>query len=165
METAVSTLTVLFEEKLSFYHELIEVLKRERQWIISAKTEQLWQVSSEKQRIVSMIEALRGRILETLTAQGVSHDMTVASFRPSRVMMLVPVISRKALVHLQSALNLAKEEIQLRTRENVAFVEDYLATLDDLVGIFIRKNDGGAQYDRHRHVERNQTRSLYHQEV
>ncbi|MFH0730480.1 MAG: flagellar export chaperone FlgN [Pseudomonadota bacterium] len=165
METLASTLAFLFEEKLLMYHELIEVLKTERKWIVTAKTEQLWQESDKKQRIVSTIEALRERILETLSAQGVFHDMTVTSFRPSRVMTLVPIETRKSLVHLQSALNLAKEEIQERSRENVAFVEDYLATLDDLIGIFMQKKDGGAFYDRHRHVEHNRTRSLLHQEV
>jgi flagellar biosynthesis/type III secretory pathway chaperone len=165
METPGSTLAILFEEKRLLYDELISVLKTERKWIVSAKTEQLWQVSGKKQQIVSMIEALRERILETLTADGVFHDMTVATFRPSRVMALVPVETRKSLIQLQHALNLAKEEIRARSRENVAFIEDYLATLDDLLGIFMQKNDGGAFYDRHRHVEHNRTRSLLHQEV
>jgi flagellar biosynthesis/type III secretory pathway chaperone len=165
METAASTLSFLFEEKLLLYRELIEVLKMERKWIVSAKTEQLWQVSDKKQQIVSMIEALRERILETLTAADICHDMTVADFRSSRVMALVPVATQKILVHLQSALNLAKEEIRVRSRENVAFVEDHLATLDDLIGIFMQGKDGGTLYDRHRHVDGNRTRSLLHQEV
>jgi flagellar biosynthesis/type III secretory pathway chaperone len=165
MESSATTLAFLFEEKLSLYRELIEVLKAERKWIVLAKTEQLWQMSDKKQQIVSMIEALRERILETLTTEGIPHDMTVASFRTSRVMALVPVATRKILVHLQNALILAKKEIGQRSRENVAFVEDYLATLDDLIGIFMKGNDGGAFYDRHRHVESNRTRSLLHQEV
>jgi flagellar biosynthesis/type III secretory pathway chaperone len=165
METPVSTLTSLFEEKRLLYRELIEVLKMERRSIVSGDTEQLWQVSGKKLQIASMIEALRERILEALTVAGISHGMTVASFRPSGVMALVPVVTRKALVPLQIALNLAKEEIRERTRENVAFVEDYLTTLDDLIAIFMQKNDGGAFYNRGRHVENNKTRSLLHQEV
>jgi flagellar biosynthesis/type III secretory pathway chaperone len=160
-----STLVFLFEEKLMLYRELIEVLKTERKCILSAETDRLWQVSEKKQKIASMIEALRERILQTLSSEGICHDMTAESFRASRVMALIPVLTQKALVHLQSALVLVKEEIRQRARENVAFVEDYLVTLDDLIGIFMKRNDGGTFYNRHRHVDSNRTRSLLHQEV
>lgn len=165
METSVATFTPLFEEKLLLYRELIEVLKTERNCILSAETDRLWQVSEKKQKIASMIEALRERILQTLSSEGICHDMTVESFRFSRVMGLIPVASQKVLVHLQSSLILVKEEIRQRARENVAFVTDYLATLDDLIGIFMKGNDGGTFYDRQRHVDSKRTRSLLHQEV
>lgn len=165
METPSSTLAFLFEEKLSLYRELIEVLKTERKWIVSAKTERLWDISDKKQKIASMIEALRERILETISAEGIRHDMTVASFGLSRVCELVSPVTRKTLVHLQNALVLAKAEIQQRSSENVAFIRDYLATLDDLIGIFMQGNDGGAFYDRHRQVDGNKNRYLLHKEV
>jgi hypothetical protein len=165
MDTQTSTLSFLFEKKLLLYRELIEVLKMERKWIVSVKTEQLWQVSDKKQQIVSRIEAVREKILQTLTSEGIGHEMTVDNFRPSRVIALVPVVTQKVLVRLQSALNLAKEEIRTRSRENVTFVEDYLKTLDDLIGIIMQKKDGGTLYDRHRHVDSNRTRYLLHQEV
>jgi flagellar biosynthesis/type III secretory pathway chaperone len=160
-----SALVLLFEEKLLLYRELIEVLKTERKCILSAETDRLWQVSEKKQKIASMIEALRERILQTLSSEEICHDMTAESFRSSRVMALIPVSTPKVLVHLQSALILVKEEIRQRARENVAFVEDYLATLDDLIGIFMKGNDGGTFYNRQRHVDSNRTRSLLHQEV
>lgn len=165
METPASTLAFLFEEKLLLYRELIEVLKTERKWIVSAKTERLWDISDKKQKIAANIEALRERVLETLTADGICHDMTVASFGPSRVYELVSPETQKTLIHLQSALVLTKAEIQQRSRENLAFIQDYLATLDDLIGIFMQGNDGGAFYDRHRQVDGNKNRYLLHKEV
>ncbi|MDX9786435.1 MAG: flagellar export chaperone FlgN [Desulfobacterales bacterium] len=163
MDTA--ALVFLFQEKLMLYHELIEVLKAEREWIVLAETDRLWQASDRKQRIACGIEDIRQRILEALIHAGISHEMKKASFRSAEVIRLVPLAVRIALRPLQNSLILLKEEIQQRTRENVAFVEEYLSTLDDLIGIFTRDNSGGAFYDRSRQVDHTRSRSLMHREV
>lgn len=163
MDTA--ALVAMFQEKLILYHELIEVLRAEREWIISAKTDKLWQASARKQQIASCIESVRERILANLTNVGISHEMNKASFQVSEVIRRVPLEKRIDLLPLQNSLLLVKAEIRQRAQENVAFVEEYLSTLDDLIGIFTRDAMSGAYYDRNRNVEQLRSRSLMHREV
>ncbi len=163
MET--TSLTVLFHEKLARYQNLIEALEYERQYLLSGRSEELWQVSSRKQQIVSEIEALRGRILQELTEAGTSHDLTVPTFQSLRVLSLLPLAQRKPLLKIQEAINRKKEEIQERTRENVSHVEAYLTTLDDLIRIFTRHVDDSVLYDRHCTTGSTRARPLLHREA
>lgn len=158
-----TALVFLYQEKRRLYQELIEVLRSEKNWIILAKAEGLWQASDRKQRIVADIEAIRERILDTLAESGIGHDMTQADFRSSRIIHIVPAAVRKALMPIHNDLLLVKEEIAQRARENAFFVEECLTTLNDLIGVFTR--GGGSLYDRARHVDYTASHTLVHREV
>jgi flagellar biosynthesis/type III secretory pathway chaperone len=159
------TLANLFHEKLDRYRDLIEALKAERQCLLSGQTEELWGISSKKQQIVQHIEAIRDRILRELTEAGISYDMTVASFRASSILSLLPPAQRKPLLGTQDLLNGLKEEVQVRARENVSYVEGYLSTLDDLIRIFAQGADDCVFYDRRSQTEKPRARALLHREV
>lgn len=165
IEKTESTLIFLFEEMLALFRELIEVLKSERKWIVTADADQLWQMSDKKLKIISAISSLRERILDTLTSAGVDHLMTPEDFNMSKIISLFPVGNRKALIGLQSILNLKNEEIRQRSRENVSFVGDYLTMLDDLIYLFTRDDMDTSQYGRNRHIESNRNRPLMHREA
>lgn len=160
-----SGLTMLFQDKLMNYQELIDVLKEERNRIISAEVDHLWQIADRKQQIVSRVEALRADILQILTTAGIFHEMTVATFQASRVLALVPVDVRKELFNRHNALVMARKEIQARTRENVAYVEESLASLNGLIGLFAQSGNDGMVYNRHRHTDTTRTRTLLHQQA
>lgn len=163
MET--TALIILFHEKLAHYRELITALEAERHCIKSARSEELWRISNQKQHLISDIEAIRERILHALTEMGILHDMTVPTFRVSKVLSLLPIHQRKPLLEIQDALSIAKREIQRRTRENVTYVEAYLATLDDLIRIFTRNGDDSVVYDRHCLTAGANNRALLHREA
>lgn len=156
---------MLFQDKLMHYQELIDVLKEERNRIISAEVDHLWQIADRKQEIVSRIETLREQILQVLTTAAIPHEMSVATFQASRVLTLVPEDMRKQLLIRHHALIIAKKEIQARTRENVAFVEESLASLNGLIGLFTQSGNDGMVYNRHRHTDSTRTHSLVHQQA
>lgn len=165
MESSLTGLTFLFQEKLRLYHELVEILKSESRAIISSQVDQLWETARRKNQIVSDVEVLRGRILQHLTNAGISHDMTAAQFNVSRVMGLVPLEIRKTLLHFQSFFLLIKEEIRSRTRENMAYAEKYLSTIDELMSLFMGAGNDSHLYDRSRMADKYKTYSRLHREV
>lgn len=159
-----TALVFLYQEKRMLYQELVEVLKTERNWIISSNAEGLWQASDRKRRIVADIEAVRERILDTLAESGTNHGMTQATFRSSRIIQIVPTAVRKALMPIHNGLLLVKEEITHRARENAQFIEECLTTLNDLIGVFTRDGGENQLYTRHRYVESSKPHACMHRE-
>ena len=145
METPLNTLEDLFHEKIMLYQELVECLKRERALLIKTDMDALWEISEKKQSLVSKIEGMRRRNLDTLPSYYVAHTMDVSTFSPATVLALVSHEERVQLRKAYLALVNLKAETRQRSLENKALVEQSLEFLDELIGI-IANTDGKPVY-------------------
>lgn len=166
MQTSFQTLENLFHDKILLYQELVECLKKERDVLISADTDALWEIADSKQSVVSRVEAVRDEILSALSEAAIDHRMDVVSFDLARVYSLIPRIHRERFTKPQLSLVNLKGEIQRRSQENRFFIEECLSFLDDLIGIIADTGKQNAAYDKGRSSKhKGQTNLLLHREV
>lgn len=135
MDRADVSIENLFQEKLTRYHELVDVLKEEKKQIDKADVTALWQMSEKKQSLADEIEKIRGRILDAVTAMSIDHGMSPKSFQTFRLMSLLPAEQKKQLGGVQSSLMALKKEIQNICLDNKKYVESKLSVIDELISI------------------------------
>jgi flagellar biosynthesis/type III secretory pathway chaperone len=145
METPLNTLEDLFHEKIMLYQELVECLKQERALLIKTDMDALWEISAKKQSLVSEIEGVRRKILDTLPPCSIDHTMDVSTFSPATVLSVVSHEQRAQLRKAYLALVNLKAETRQRSLENKTLVEQSLEFLDELIGI-IANTDGKPVY-------------------
>jgi flagellar biosynthesis/type III secretory pathway chaperone len=135
MGMADGSIETLFQQKLTRYRRLAEVLKEEREQILDADVTELWRISEKKQSLAGEIEEIRGRILDTATAMSIEHGMTPGSFQTSRLLSLLPKEHSRRLTDIQSSLMDSKNEIRSICLENKQYVESKLGMIDELISI------------------------------
>jgi len=148
METTLNILEDLFHEKIMLYQELVKSLQRERALLKETDMDQLWDISMKKQSLVSRIETVRSRILETLSEASFDHDMDVASFSLATVLSLLPPGARDRLRTVYLSLMTLKTETRQRSQENKLFVEQRLDFLDELINIIANTDRAENVYDK-----------------
>jgi flagellar biosynthesis/type III secretory pathway chaperone len=154
------------ETKIALYHELKEVLEKERASIMASNVDQLWGLSAQKQRIVAQIEQLRCDMIECVKEEGLSCDLTVANFQLTDVIQLLPKKSVLQLNKHLAVIDRLKREIQSLASDNRQFVEEYLATLNDLVNIFTDSHQSASTYTNAAYApQARQSNVLLHREV
>jgi flagellar biosynthesis/type III secretory pathway chaperone len=135
METRFEAMEQLFFEKIILYQELVECLKEERKLLIKTDMDALWEISEKKQAIAPCIEAVRKKMLETLSEGAIDHHMDGASFSLTTVLSLIPREERERFRKPYLSLVNLKAETRQRSQENKRFVEKSLDFLDELIGI------------------------------
>jgi flagellar biosynthesis/type III secretory pathway chaperone len=147
MQPPIEILKNLFYDKIMLYRDLVELLRRERDLLIRTDIDALWEVSDRKQSIVGRIGALRGEILNALSAAAVDHDMDVSSFRLSTVLSLIPGRDRLGFKKPYLCLVGLKSETRKRSQENKLFIEQSLAFLDELITVIANTDKAESLYD------------------
>ena len=150
MEAAFETLENLFYEKILLYQDLVECLKRERNSLMKTDIDGLWEISDEKQSIISRIETVRGKILAAMSQASIDHGMNVSLFRLANVFSLIPRVHRARFKKAYLFLLSLKGEIEQRSRENKLFIEESLNFLDELIGIISGADKPGPVYNNDR---------------
>ena len=74
-------------------------------------------------------------ILDQLTKVSIPHDMDTTTFQTAKILSLLPKEIGEPLGKAQVTLVSLKKDIQSRLVENKRFVGEYLAVLDELIGI------------------------------
>ncbi|MBW2019135.1 MAG: flagellar protein FlgN [Deltaproteobacteria bacterium] len=166
MQAAIQTLENLFYEKILLYQDLVECLKRERSSLIKTDIDGLWEISDEKQALVSRIEAVRKRILEVLSEASIDHGMNVSLFRLANVLSLIPREHRGRFKKAYLSLVSLKGEIHQRSQENKLFIEESVRFLDELIGIIAGADQPKPVYNHARSLtSKGHTNLLLHKEV
>lgn len=166
METSEKFLEALFKQKLALYQELVTVVKAEKKSLSTTDVDSLWKFSSQKQEIASNIEGLRGQVLEILRHYHPHHDLTVSSFHHNRALALTPFKNNRKFKEICMSLSLVKEEVNGLVKGNKAFVEEYLAMMDEMIGIILNADRKNAAYkDPRLDGRRHSTNMLLHKEV
>jgi len=165
MKMADGSIETLFQEKLTLYRKLVEIVKNEKKQIADADVATLWQMSEQKQALVAEIEKTRGKILDAATALAVDHGMVPKTFRSSRFLEMLPVDLRRRLDSVQISLLASKKEIQSVCCDNKQYVESKLAMIDELMTIITGRNSQRQGYGAETATGRYGGPMLFRQEV
>lgn len=166
METLIPLIETLFEEKTDAYKQLVDILTQERKSLENADVDAMWVFSDRKQKISARITALRKEILHQLDQAGIHHGMNPVTFHMPSILARLPGQQTRRLQKQYAALVAVKNNLNLLSRENKTFVEDYLGILDELIGIITNAGKPEPVYDQQRYGgNRPKTNMLLHREV
>ena len=143
MEIFARKIEHLLKEKLLFYYKLADILKQEKDFILSINVDSLWKVSSKKKNIVGLIEKLREKIICLFDEKQIDHEMSIKTFNLSELIALIPLHGKKKtnIRYLKIKLDSIKQEITLLAKENKNFINEYFCVVDDLVTTIIDAAD------------------------
>jgi len=147
MQTQIKMLENFFYDKILLYQELVEYLKKERDYLTKTDMDVLWEISAKKQDIVFRIETIREKILAALSELSVEHGMDVSSFSLAKVVSLIPSAQRVGLRKIYLTLVGLKTETRQLSRENKVFVEQSLDFLDELITVIAGSSGKKCLYD------------------
>lgn len=117
-----------FHKKIVLYRSLLDCLKQERDHLVSLDLNGLWNVSRVKDDLCARIKAVRQQIQATVC---------VGSGRPplalDEVIKAVPTEKRDPIRRLSGEVGLLKREVDAYRKGNMAFIDDSLKFIDDLI--------------------------------
>lgn len=141
METIVcKEIVSLFREKKNIFHQLTDLLDREKRSIISIDTDQLWHFTKEKNSKAKEVETIRKAILKILSDQSIDHGMDNTSFSMTKVLDHLPKKVARFLEPLRIELIGMAKDIALRVEDNQTFINEYLKTVDEMTSIIMGTN-------------------------
>jgi flagellar biosynthesis/type III secretory pathway chaperone len=151
METSSLSLESPQERQTVLLEELIHCLDRERQVLIDLDIPGLWTVVEEKHGILQTIEALSTK--------------EVTKTPPSEPAPESAGIDAPAKTGADRKIDLLKEEIRERARENAAFIQDSLTFVDKLISLFAGTPSDAETYRPHGEERRPRRGPIYRREV
>ncbi len=161
METPnVRLIEKLFYKKIMLYHDLLYCFKHERESLVSLDLDKLWSISKEKEEICAKINTAKQEIVAALDLR--ENQKT---FELNRTMDLIPAESRAEFQKLYLRLIKLKSEIEVFRKENMAFVNDSLQFLDEIIGIITGADESGIMYNDKCHFNKSGAPVLLSREV
>ena len=147
MEEISHEIEKMVQAKESLYKSLLELLETERQYIVDMDVESLWKCAEEKKQISLEIVGVRNEILALAESVCGEAGMDAQTFSLARLLKAVPFpSSAKARLKLHKVtIELCKEEIAARSRDNQKHVREYLAVIDDIMAVAVN-DPSNAQY-------------------
>ena len=134
MEKIAYKMEDMLQEKLSLYEEILNLLDREKGYIVDMDLDSLWKITEEKQKLARAIESVKERILCLAEQQAVLHESKPGSFHIDGIINTLPVpkYSKSDLKKTKLELDALKEKVSEAAAENKAYVEEYLAVIQDV---------------------------------
>lgn len=161
METPnVRLIEKLFYKKIMLYHDLLYCFKHERESLINLDLDKLWSISAEKEEICAKINTVKQEIIAAFDLQ--ENQKT---FELNRTMDLIPGESRAEFQKLYLRLIKLKSEIEAFRKENMAFVNDSLQFLDEIIAIITGKDGPGTIYNDKCHFSKSESHVFLSREV
>jgi len=151
METSSLSLEGPQEQEAVLLEELIHCLDREHEVLVDLDIPGLWTVVEEKHGILQAIEALSLQD-SSKTPQSKPNPRNAEPDSPAKTCTV-------------RNIGLLKEEIRERARENAAFIQDSLAFVDKLVGLFAGDSPEAETYRPHGEERRVRRGPIYRREV
>jgi hypothetical protein len=143
MERKLDIIESDLQKKVLLYKDVVECLKRERKCLIEVDMDELWDISMEKQTIVSDINTLRKRLLERVRDIVPEFHIEGKESWCAQISPYIPSDYRERLKNLYHTLMGLKMEIKTRSKENMSIIEDSIGVLDDIISIIA--NTGRSQ--------------------
>ncbi len=137
-------------EKLMIYHDLLSIIRKEKKSVVSGDVTALWRFSSEKHDKARAIEAIRADIINILNSAEIKNNITQDSFKLEAVVNLFSGRALKDLTECLAVINKVKKQINFAGKANLLFIEEYLATIDDLVSIVTGASSNKPLYNKER---------------
>ncbi len=161
METPnVRLIEKLFYKKIMLYHDLLYCFKHERESLINLDLDKLWSISKEKEETCAKINTTKHEIIAALDLQ--ENQKT---FDLNRAMDLIPAESRAEFQKLYLRLIKLKSEIEAFRKENMAFVNDSLQFLDEIIATITGADGPGIMYNDKCHFSKSGSHSFLSREV
>ncbi len=155
MEDTVTKIEKKCHEKLMVYHDLLNIFRKEKKSIVDGDVTALWQFSSEKHKKAKKIEQIRGSILNILEFAEIKHGFDHKTFELAKVVGLFSGSDLKYLTENMLAINRVKNQIQITGKANSLFIQEYLATINDLVDVVVGNTGDTALYNSKRGFSKN----------
>lgn len=150
MEDIISVIEKKCLEKLMIYHDLLSIFRKEKKSIVDGDVTALWRFSSEKNEKAKAIETVRNDILDILHSADIQNDIDLNTFELKNVVNLFSGVELKELTECLISVNRVKKQIKIAGKANLLFIEDYLATINDLVNLVVGSNSKTALYNKER---------------
>ncbi len=154
MKTNFDKIEELINIKVNLFKRLIEILKLEKVSIVDIDVNELTKFSNQKNTLSSEIETTRKKILSLLESEDIEHKMDKDSFQILKVINFFPENKRLKLEKIYYDLISIKKEIRKRTSENKFFIEEFLNTVEDVIGILINSDSKTSVYDRGKNISK-----------
>ena len=150
MENIMTQIEQKCHEKLMIYHDLLTIFRKERKSIVNADVTALWRFSSEKQKLANGIEKIRAEIIEILENHELVHGMTEKTFQLEKMVGFFSGADGHALMDHLITINRVKNQIEIAGNANRLFIEEYLATIGELVNVVTGNNTKSHVYNQSR---------------
>ena len=158
MEDIICEIEKKCHEKLMIYHDLLSIFRKEKKSIIGGDVSALWRFSSEKHDKAKAIEAIRDNIIDIINSAEIQNDVDLETFELAKVVNLFSGSELKDLTECLTAVNRVKKQIHTAGKANLLFIEDYLATINDLVNVVVGASSDSALYNRERSFSKHRDR-------
>jgi len=142
-EDIIQSLETLTCEKILLYENLRDCLLEERECLIQVDLDRLWALSREKESLCRDIGAVRGRLM---ASAGLEPGKT--PFRFPKILDPIPERDRSRFHALYLRLMRSKAEIESLRKENMAFLDESLRFMDEIISIITGKQGEPAVYNR-----------------
>ena len=140
----------IYRQEVALFEKLLGCVKSERDSLISLNVEDLWTLMEKKQKIIDDLDDTHGRIRCFREKSDQGHD--------------APVEDRRFILGLSKKIAALKEEIRVRSGENVSFIRETLGFFNEVMSSLVR---GGSDDSYHptRKSPKGISTFIYHREV
>ncbi len=136
-ESDLEEISQLLEQEIRRYHPLIEVLKKESEYLRGGASEPLMNVVKEIEYHTEMILSLEDKLKEWV--EKIFRCLSLREGKPtlSTLLPFLPISARGKINSYQRTLWQLKEEVRQINDRNKAFIQEYLTFWNDLVSTLI----------------------------
>ena len=145
----IHSLKEIFCRKIMLYDDLLHCFKKEKDSLINIDLDKLWEISQEKEKICSKIESLRQEISVLL-----DPDMDQDRLNLGRILNLIPTPHEANFRRLYRTLLRLKNEVEIRRKENMSFIDESLQFLDEMISIIAGETKPKITYDDKCHLSK-----------
>ena len=151
MEKDINKLKSMYMKRISLYEDLLGCIKRESDNLISQNINGIWSSLDEKKEILEAIEENTRCFPE--------------NSGPNPVPMDVPRQDRDAIMLLKRKLLDLKQEISIRVKENISFINETVGFINDIFSAFSSRDKRSDTYGRNLKKRNISSNLIYHNEV
>lgn len=151
MEKDINILKNFYKKRILLYEELLGCIKRESDNLIKQNIKGIWSSLDEKKEILEAIEENNRSFSENSGPNPVPAD--------------IPRQDKDAIMQLRRKLMDLKQEIGVRVRENVSFINDTLGFINDIFSSINTTGNIPDTYDRNLKKRNGSSNLIYRNEV
>ena len=151
MASNIQDIEDIYRKEVSLFQELLGCVISEKDSLISLNIENLWTLMEKKQKIIDGLDETRGRIRHFRERPDQGHD--------------APVEDRQVILDLSKKIAALREEIRVRSKENVSFIHETLGFFDEIISSFVRGGRSDDSYHPMRKSRKGTSNLIYHKEI
>jgi len=132
MEINTKDIMNIYSRRISLFQDLLNCIIRERDNLINQDIKGIWSSLAEKQSILDSIEETKHRLDGITDKDMIRRD--------------IPQEDRDKIMQLSKALTRLKQEIRIRVKENVSFINETLDFFHELISTMTATENDKCNY-------------------